>query len=212
MTAAELQGRVRRRAAEEPELALDPRFFEVTARELGVVLESADLKPGRADNEMTAYRYDAVLRRVNPTDDAVEPAASQPCGSPCSLDTLRSLLRGRPSSLRVPGVRNARLASAVAAADRTASATGVSLEQLKEAPPERGLEPEDIRELDPEYDGRDRVLTCRAGPDGSDLSSPEHAGGGDATLAGIGHGAGGGLRARSSQASRGGRRIRTGAP
>jgi amino acid adenylation domain-containing protein len=69
-TAAELKARVRRRIEDEEELALDPAFFPALARRLPSARAEVLLKRGRADNELTRFRYDAVLR----FDGGAEPA------------------------------------------------------------------------------------------------------------------------------------------
>jgi natural product biosynthesis luciferase-like monooxygenase protein len=149
---AELQARARRRAAEEAELVLDPRFFAATARELGdAVFERAEVKAGRARNEMTGYRYDVVLRKPAATPAAAPAIPSVACPTPCTLDAVRTLLRERPAALRVTGIRNARLVADVSAAQRVA-ADGAGMKVGDLAAATGGLDPEDLRALDPGYD------------------------------------------------------------
>jgi natural product biosynthesis luciferase-like monooxygenase protein len=156
-TLGELRERVRRRAAEEGELVVDPRFFESIARELdGATFERAELKPGRAVNEMTAFRYDVVLRKAagGGGSDAPQPRVAA-CPEPCSMDALRGLLDGEPSSLHVPAVRNARVASAVRAAELLSAgdAAGTLADlQFAATNEDWSIDPEDIREIDPHYE------------------------------------------------------------
>jgi acyl carrier protein len=136
---------VRRRAAEEAELVVDPQFFAATARALGDALfERAEVRQGRARNEMTLYRYDVVLRKPAGATAAKAPQIqSVACPEACTLDSLRSLLRDAPAAIRVTGIRNARLA-------------------------EGGIDPEDLRLLDPRYDAV--VEFSRAGADLVDVT------------------------------------------
>ncbi|WP_243867084.1 non-ribosomal peptide synthetase [Actinophytocola oryzae] len=89
--------------AQETELLLDPDFFPVLADELG---GSADLlvKRGRAHNELTRYRYDAVIRRTAPTRRPAERTATFE-----DLTGIEALLAERPERLRVTGIPNGRL-------------------------------------------------------------------------------------------------------
>ncbi|HYH81623.1 MAG TPA: amino acid adenylation domain-containing protein [Longimicrobium sp.] len=62
-TAAELRERVERRAAQEVELLLDPGLFAALPGRLpGITAAAMQVKRGRHPNELTRFRYDAVLR------------------------------------------------------------------------------------------------------------------------------------------------------
>jgi natural product biosynthesis luciferase-like monooxygenase protein len=154
---AELQTRLRRRTAEEGELLLDPLFFEVIARDLGDAdVERIELKAGRADNEMTRFRFDAVLRkRSTASTMASDEVPSVEAPEPSTLDALRTLLAGGPLALQVRGVLNARVATDVAAADLIASGrAGSSIADVRAAVQAAavGVDPEDIRGLSTAYD------------------------------------------------------------
>ena len=90
---------------------VDPRFFQKLAEELGdATLVRAELKAGRARNEMTRFRYDVVLRKRGGTlVEGRDRAAACPRRSLATLDALRALLADEPASLCVLGVPNARL-------------------------------------------------------------------------------------------------------
>ncbi|HYQ68234.1 non-ribosomal peptide synthetase, partial [Actinophytocola sp.] len=95
--------------AREGELLLDPDFFPAMARELGA---DADLwiKRGTAHNELTRYRYDAVLRKAEPAPPAAERAVAFTDGA-----AVERLLRDEhPDRLRVTGIPNGRLAGDLA--------------------------------------------------------------------------------------------------
>jgi ubiquinone/menaquinone biosynthesis C-methylase UbiE len=68
----EVMRRVSRAAMQETELAIDPEFFEALPRHLpGISGVEVQLRRGRAQNEMTRYRYDVVLH----TDEQLQPRA-----------------------------------------------------------------------------------------------------------------------------------------
>ncbi|MEO6237923.1 MAG: MupA/Atu3671 family FMN-dependent luciferase-like monooxygenase, partial [Vicinamibacterales bacterium] len=168
----DVEKRVRARGAAEAELVLDADFFAAVVAGLAdAVLERAEVKHGRARNEMTGYRYDVVIRRRGRhQSDAADPVAV-PCPAPCSLDALATLLREQPAALRVTGVRNGRISRDVDAARLLASGkAGTSLADLTftlEGEP-AGLDPEDIRTLDPGYETT--VQFSRARPDLVDVT------------------------------------------
>jgi natural product biosynthesis luciferase-like monooxygenase protein len=154
-TIADLQARVRRRALEEGELVLDPEFFESAAREFEhATVERAELKPGRARNEMTLFRYDVVIRKRGGQEAGATPRTTT-CPEPCSVDSLRALLQEEPACVRVAGIRNARLVAEVMAAEFVSrGAAGATVADLQASLDHRAtaLEPEDIRTLDPRYE------------------------------------------------------------
>jgi acyl carrier protein len=156
-TIADLKARLKRRAAEEGELLIDPAFFQSIARELGdATFERAELKPGRARNEMTGFRYDVILRKDGGKTNEDSPVPEMvTCAEPCSLDTLRTLLRGEPASFHVTGVSNARLVAEVRAAELVSSGQGgATVVDLRAAAGAggAGVDPEDVRALDPRYE------------------------------------------------------------
>ncbi|HET6377410.1 MAG TPA: phosphopantetheine-binding protein, partial [Methylocella sp.] len=118
MTAAELRGLLDLRLLQEEELVIEPAFFAALGQRLkrpGAV--EILLKRGRHSNEMTQFRYDAILH--------FDAAASQPAaeavhldwiGDDLSLAKLRSLLAdGQHQCVKVTGVPNRRVAGAVRA-------------------------------------------------------------------------------------------------
>ncbi|MBE1490014.1 non-ribosomal peptide synthetase [Plantactinospora soyae] len=130
----------------EGELLLDPDFFAALAGALPAV-GGVDLwvKRGRDHNELTRYRYDAVLRT------GTDPASGAPGGGedvvelpwtaePAGLTGLAERLdRERPVALRVTGVPNARLGTDVAAYRELSGDAG--------SPDPAGVDPEAVYEL-----------------------------------------------------------------
>ena len=116
---AQLRERVKEHLTEEQELVVDPAFFTAFALTMGEVGRvHVTPKRGRAINELTKYRYDAILE-----------IGSVPEGEPLtwldweedelSLPLLRQLLNEtRPEMLGVRRVPNARTADDVRAAKR----------------------------------------------------------------------------------------------
>jgi amino acid adenylation domain-containing protein len=146
---AELRRRLRRRLADEEELVVDPVLFLAAARRLPGV-GSADLliKRGRWHNELTRFRYDAVLRL------GAAPARPAPLdGGAASLDAIerRLAVSDPPAALAWAGLANARLAAEAAALELLADAGGAveTVGELRRAVAERterapGIDPEDL--------------------------------------------------------------------
>ncbi len=174
MTLERLRQKVRARAAEDEELLLAPAFFAwLAAHETR--LRSVELLPkrGRARNELTRFRYDAVLR------SAPAPGASAPPGAllswdaaPFGLATLRARLQAAPAALALRDVPDPRLDAALhlrallharePAADDGVRGLRRRLAQPREAP---GLECEDVCALGDEagYDVHLRLSALRPG-------------------------------------------------
>ncbi|WP_330333706.1 amino acid adenylation domain-containing protein [Streptomyces sp. NBC_00536] len=140
----ELARQVRLAVRQEDELLLDPRFFEALRREIPRIGRvEVRLKPGRDTNEMTRYRYDAVLH----LDTAPAPAAPVRTLAWTGGD-LRSLLeQGLPdgSPLVVTGIPNARVYADARTAARLAASEAPAIEDVT------ALDPEELRELAAEF-------------------------------------------------------------
>ncbi len=154
MAAADLAERATRRAEQDEELVIDPALFGAVAAampELGSW--SIRLKPGRFDNEMTRFRYDAVLRRSR------EEAADQ--GDIVELDAesastarIREVLDAGPAIVRVVGFRNSRLVHDAELCHMLESEPGIATVKAVRArvsavPP--GVHPDDFCDFDPRY-------------------------------------------------------------
>ncbi|HKH48447.1 MAG TPA: amino acid adenylation domain-containing protein [Thermoanaerobaculia bacterium] len=149
LTRPQLDRRVRQRAAQEEELLVDPRFFTA----LGAGLPEVDrveiqLKRGRDRNEMSRFRFDAVLH-VGAGQIVAAPVAWHDWSS---LPHLREILTTeRPAALGLRGVPDDRLREEAAILDwlendggpETAGEFRRALERM----PASGLEPEDLWEL-----------------------------------------------------------------
>jgi acyl-CoA synthetase (AMP-forming)/AMP-acid ligase II/acyl carrier protein len=115
----QLLPRIQKRVSQDEELVIDPGFFHALKQELGNVGRvEIQVRRGRFRNEMSEYRYDAVLHIGS------ENSAGADCdwlnwdGDKLSVEELRTMLQGRHRQiLGVTGVPNVRVAAAVYAWD-----------------------------------------------------------------------------------------------
>ena len=114
MSAATARAAARRMIANEEELLVSPAFFAtLAAREGRGAWAEALLKRGRADNELTRFRYDAVLHVGSA---ASRPAAREIAWSATALAALEETLCSDGDQVVVRGVPNARVAAHLASA------------------------------------------------------------------------------------------------
>ncbi|MFJ8313426.1 MULTISPECIES: amino acid adenylation domain-containing protein [unclassified Streptomyces] len=102
----------------EKELLVDPAFFtELAAAVPGIGGSEVRVKRGRYVNELTRYRYDAVLRKAAGGADPVLPVEELRWGRDVSdLESLADRLdAGRPADIRVTGMPDSRIAPVTAA-------------------------------------------------------------------------------------------------
>ncbi|MFD3542270.1 amino acid adenylation domain-containing protein [Streptomyces sp. NPDC058662] len=173
-TAEEIRSAIARQSQEERELCLSPAFFREFAAEHEAVAEvRVELKRGRADNELTGFRYDVTLL----VTDGAAPAAAEPDSAgvrtawsalPDGLESLRGRLAEEGGPLTVTGIPNQRLARPTAAVRALAAldgnATAWDLERvLWEVDEEAGVHPEDIVALAARSDRTVRTLVGRDG-------------------------------------------------
>ncbi|MEE1798420.1 amino acid adenylation domain-containing protein [Streptomyces sp. JV176] len=108
---------IHERVTVETELLLDPGFFDILARDLpGIRSTDVRVKRGRCHNELTRYRFDAVLGTAPPAADLREaPRAGWGKDIADAEELARHLKEHRPARLRVTGVPDARTAGERAA-------------------------------------------------------------------------------------------------
>ncbi|MFC4314149.1 amino acid adenylation domain-containing protein [Steroidobacter flavus] len=145
-TVRQLHSRIDRAVAHDKELVLDPAFFHAGARALGMDGVEILLKRGRADNELTNYRYDVVLQGRSHVEPA--PAVLDENHSDLLEQLAQYLKARRPDSLALPSVPNLRLSRDLAAyrlvqASDPRTTVGELLAQLSRAAPS-GIDPEDV--------------------------------------------------------------------
>ena len=152
-TREDVRARVERRKRHEQELLVQPEFFEQLCSDGVAAAEfELQLKRGRAVNELTRFRYDAVLRvgqRTAPPP-ACDAVAWKQVGSVAKLEAIIECRR--PAALIVRGVPNARLLEAIDAAAWLDAGGGISTvgewRQRRDASGEPGVDPEAIWSLE----------------------------------------------------------------
>ncbi|HEY0607317.1 MAG TPA: amino acid adenylation domain-containing protein, partial [Herpetosiphonaceae bacterium] len=178
----ELRQRIQKHLGQEKELAVEPTFFNELQRYLPQISDvQIQLKGGRAENELTKFRYDVVIRVG---------AAAEVSGTTQKLDwqterltvaaVREMLVEHTPDQLRLVGVPNARVLAELAAVDLLANpsalTTAVDLKQAIQDAAAAGVQPADLWDLSRELpysvniawsttgkkDAYDVVLTRRA--------------------------------------------------
>jgi ubiquinone/menaquinone biosynthesis C-methylase UbiE len=114
---AELRERVLRRVRQQEELLLSPSFFLALQRRFPRI-SRVEVKPkrGRFDNEMTRFRFNAILTVGAPAEPSIEPNWLDWSGLPLTMDTLKEALE-KPECeiLAVKSIPNGRLQNDLAA-------------------------------------------------------------------------------------------------
>jgi natural product biosynthesis luciferase-like monooxygenase protein len=132
-TADDLAARVEQRTRDDEELVVDPELLHALAARRGDVAHvDVQLKPGRARNEMTRFRYDVVLQKAG---DAPDPT---PVVTPRTLeldrwdgDAVARAVEDHPPVLRVTGLRNDRLVREARLLDLLAAGGGGTAGDLR---------------------------------------------------------------------------------
>ncbi len=156
MTVGELADRVSHRAATDEELTIDPDLFPALAARRGDIADvDIRLKPGRADNEMTRFRYDVVLQRSGDAPVPVAPVRAIALER-ISLGAIHEALADEPPILVVTGLRNARLTreaalAALLGADGEEGGTVADVRSVLTSVPS-GDHPDELDAVDDRYD------------------------------------------------------------
>jgi hypothetical protein len=164
--------RVQKRLRHTPELVLSPAFF-LALRQRIPGISRIEIRPrdGRADNEMTRYRYDAILHVGN----AEEPTLAVPFEdwlSHChTRPQIASLLQERRRPFGISRIPNARVERDIAASEilsrEDPSATVAALKREVNEMPLRGIHPEDLSDLCAQAGFRLRLSWAACRGDGS---------------------------------------------
>jgi ubiquinone/menaquinone biosynthesis C-methylase UbiE len=156
LSTGELRDRIRRRVEREPELVISPAYFLALRRSIPKI-SRVDIRPlrGRADNEMTRFRYEAILHVGH--EDAAEFDDDFPDWAErrWSLDDIRSFLRQHPNErVGIKGIPNVRLGKDLAAMaflnSGDAAYTAGELRRHAEQSAERGIHPQSFFDLETE--------------------------------------------------------------
>jgi natural product biosynthesis luciferase-like monooxygenase protein len=152
---------VQTRLDRESELVIDPQFFEDFASSEPMIDGiSVELKHTKATNEMSAFRYDVVLRRSSPSHMGVRPtpASIQAIDATrlTTIDDVRNALAANASGVRLVGLKNARVAREVRASSLIENPGGNgtrTLGDIKETvAAESGLDPADVYAIDARFE------------------------------------------------------------
>jgi amino acid adenylation domain-containing protein len=173
LTVAKLRRAIRQQMSLEKDLQLAPEFFEVLK---GHVPEIAHVqvvpKPGRSHNQLTRFRYDAILHVGQCEVDRETPAWLDWHRQKLSLEEIgRRLAADSPRSLAVASIPNARLheESNLSAWLQEAGPeeTVAQLRAYLAQQPSKGVEAEDLRELAEQAGYRVELSWLNAGAQGT---------------------------------------------
>ena len=171
--AGELRNRIRRRILQEQELVLSPSYFLSLGQRFSKV-SRVEIYPrrGNRDNEMTRFRYDAILWLGAESAQASEiPFRDLPADG-WRLDEIRSLLSiEQPDAVGIAYIRNSRLDADVGLQARLATAYPLqTLGELRRDNNRReahGIHPEAISRLAAEMGYNVVISWASAYSDGS---------------------------------------------
>jgi len=156
LSASELRDRIHRRIEREPELALSPAYFLALPRGIPKV-SRVDIRPlrGRADNEMTRFRYEAILHIGHDNAPVFDGEFVDWIERKWTVEDLRSLLRQKSKqAFGIRGILNARLEKDLAAMaildGADAGLTAGTIRQKLEHDVYRGVHPQALFDLENE--------------------------------------------------------------
>ena len=174
ISVGQLRERIQRRLRSEQQLVLSPAYFRFLQRRFPKISSvEIQLRRGRADNEMTRYRYNAILHVGQGTEAANNVAFEAWAEGELAPDEIHSELLRRPNQpIGFKCIRNARIEKDLAVLKilRDADATRTALELRREGEQDviPGIHPQDLLDLETD-DSSFRVFlswaACR--PDGS---------------------------------------------
>jgi ubiquinone/menaquinone biosynthesis C-methylase UbiE len=110
MRVRDLRDRIRRRLQRELELVVSPAYFRMLQRQ-NPRISTVEIRPlrGHAQNEMTRYRYQAILHVGGPADVQSEIEFIDWTTRKWTLDDIRLILRDHPDhKLGIKQIQNAR--------------------------------------------------------------------------------------------------------
>ena len=160
-TCGQLRQRIRQLLAHERDLCLAPRFFQALAQE-SLAIDHVRVLPksGRAHNQLTAFRFDAILRVNGLPEPTQELTWLDWNRAKLTHSDVSGLLSAGPETLAIRNIPNARLDADVAAVSwlrETASSDSVeslraALSRVHGSHDRRdGIEPGILCSLNPAY-------------------------------------------------------------
>jgi ubiquinone/menaquinone biosynthesis C-methylase UbiE len=154
VTTEDLRNRIRRRMEREQEQVISPAYF-LSLQSRFPQLSRVEIEPrrGRADNEMTCYRYNAILHVGHETQGLRSDRFRDWGEHKWTLEEIRSMLRQHPNeSFGIKRIVNARIEKDLAglAMLRNADAgdTASELRHELEQYPQEGIHPQAIIDLE----------------------------------------------------------------
>jgi len=153
MSVEELRDRVRRRIQTQKELVLSPAYFLWLQDRISRISRvEIQLRRDRSDNEMSRYRYHAILHVGHQTIAPFEVEFLDWAEHEWQLDEIRSLLRRRPGEcIGIKRIRNARLEKDLVILAKLGAADGPrtagQVRRETEQTVRRGIHPRDLVDL-----------------------------------------------------------------
>ncbi|MGD0907207.1 MAG: amino acid adenylation domain-containing protein [Candidatus Acidiferrales bacterium] len=151
LSCAELRQRIQKAIAQEGELNVSPAFFSALQKRLPAITNmEIQLKRGHDCNELTQFRYDAILKIGGPAESTTDCVRLDWQDCECAMSDLgRYLAEGMPRSVILSGAPNARLEKERKAIEILASANcpptvGELRELLQAESSTNGIDPEEF--------------------------------------------------------------------
>jgi SAM-dependent methyltransferase len=156
ITSQELRDQIHRRIEREQELVLSPAYF-LSLRNRFPKISRVEIRPvrGRADNEMSRYRYEAILHVGYEEAALSEDEFSEWTESRQSLTDIRSSLLQHPNRrINIKHIPNARIerdmTALVGVRDADSSLTTGQMRHHFEKNAGEGIHPQDLMDLEKE--------------------------------------------------------------
>ncbi|HEC83828.1 MAG TPA: acyltransferase domain-containing protein, partial [Thioploca sp.] len=149
LSAETLRYRVQKSMVQEGQMAIDPHFFIALKQRLPQISHvEIQLRQGRAHNEMTKFRYDAVLHLGKESLSQIEPQWLDWQKGKLTLASVQEYLTdSQPTVLGIQNVPNARLVSEMTLLELLSSEgntlTAGEIQQALQQLDEEGVEPDE---------------------------------------------------------------------
>ncbi len=163
-----LQERIRQRIEQEEELLIDPELFNNLTDALpGLTHVEFQLKRGDTRNEMSCFRYDAILSFGTTENTAAEAIRIDAKNITNIQDVQAALKDASDNSVLFVGLRDARIAEEIKAlgvlASEQHSETAKELKELSQQNSDIGIQPEALYNLADEYGIEVQMIGTAAG-------------------------------------------------
>jgi ubiquinone/menaquinone biosynthesis C-methylase UbiE len=165
---AQLRERIQRRKSMHPWLFISPAYF-LALPNIYRKVSRVEISPrmGRADNEVTRYRYNSILYIGSPTGPSRECEFDDWREHRWALDEIKERLRERPAFWGISHVSNARVTKDVVASEVLRNAdvemTTRALRNRRDDVSSDGIHPEDLLQIAKENVGVEVKLSWAAG-------------------------------------------------